>query len=186
MLVQKNCMISSWQQPMIMMCIAWRHKCLKTREWQYIYTHIGFILSLVCLTALDSHICAVGAACDTARWTGGTEVKTAVWVESTTEILQPDGLWNTPRSAEKEKFHFKHSLGLQNWQHIRYKWANSLILHWQQRMLLCSCPLSDIHIHLSSAFDGPGLLLLMHAVRSNKNPSEELETRPSSTVNNLY
>jgi len=79
MLVQKNCMISSWQQPMIMMCIAWRHKCLRTREWQYIYTHIGFILSLVCLTALDSHICAVGAACDTARWTGGTEVKTAVW-----------------------------------------------------------------------------------------------------------
>jgi len=52
------------------------------------------------LTTLNCDITVVCAACDATRRTGGTNVKAAVRVKSTTEGTQPDGLATASRSAE--------------------------------------------------------------------------------------
>jgi len=55
------------------------------------------------LTTLNCDITAVCAACDATHRTGGTNVKAAVRVKSTTEGTQPDGLATASRSAENKK-----------------------------------------------------------------------------------
>ena len=62
------------------------------------------------LTTLDCDITVVGTICDAAQWTRTADIKTAVWVGSTTEILQPNGLRAVSRSGEQSKhLHFDHS-----------------------------------------------------------------------------
>ena len=93
------------------------------------------------LTTLNCDITAVITAWNAMQWTEGADIQTPIWVESTTEILQPNGLCIIPRSAEQSS-HFQFSTGAYN------------TLIW-----LSSQP-SDIHFHpLDYAF--PSIVIII-------------------------